>query len=167
MQMIDDFLQVLTNNERIIKKWGERKKSNNKSQLKTKIKRILLYLSGNDFISLIGDILNKEEADLISLRYVNALEGLAVEINKQKKTKKHYFIRPLRKAKFKLKEIKRLKFKVSKKLWRSCINPNERCIGGKKSLDFKVINQINEYLDLHSRPAANRVIYRRIYGRTV
>ena len=68
MQLIDDFLQILTNNERIIKKWGERKNSKKKSQLKTKIKRILLYLSGNDFISLIGDILNKEEAeDMLTL----------------------------------------------------------------------------------------------------
>jgi len=43
--------------------------------------------------------------------------------------KRHHIMRPLRNARFKYSEIRRLGFKVSRPLWRSCTNIRERNLG--------------------------------------
>jgi hypothetical protein len=43
--------------------------------------------------------------------------------------KRHNLMRPLRNAKFKRAQIRRMGYPVSKNLWRTCINPEKRNLG--------------------------------------
>jgi hypothetical protein len=90
MTIVDLILELISNNNSTIKTWSERFQNNGLSYLASQIREILLFLSGDDLINLIKSILNKEEIDQLSEKYVNALEFLAIEINKQKKKKKTF-----------------------------------------------------------------------------
>ncbi len=48
---------------------------------------------------------------------------------KMKYRKRHYFVRPFKLAGFSHQDLRNFGFPVSKKLWRNCLNENERSKG--------------------------------------
>ena len=110
--------------------WKERnKKSGNFNKLIKRIRNFMVQISGNDLISMLLDILNKGDKEILFQKYIKALNGISVYANKSKQKNKHHFIRPLRRAEMSLNDVKNIGFNCSKGLWKSCLNECERNLG--------------------------------------
>lgn len=158
--------KALTKNYSAAKTWSKRVKSGRKYyQLVGQIKNFLNQLSGNDVVDMLQCVLSKQDLSNLAQKYTNALSGIALHVNKRVKQKqKHYFIRPLRQANFKLKEVNDLGFECGKSLWNTCMDSSERLKGGRPSLSDDIKNNINTHMEHNSTEAANRIIRERIVG---
>ena len=83
--------------------WSQRKDGGKRSELISKIRRILSLLSGNETLLMLRDLIKKEERKIIAKEYFEALKNISAQINKGKS------FRP-----FKMARLSR------QKLWSSC-----------------------------------------------
>ncbi|RNA36654.1 hypothetical protein BpHYR1_036032 [Brachionus plicatilis] len=126
-----------------MKKWSDkfRLTGQNRSswyilKLKNDVRKILNLISGNDIIEMLKDVLTqKEKRNLVDPKHEHALKELAYYYKKSDLKKRHFFIRPLRNTSINFSEIRRLGFRVSKHLWNTCSNTNERNKEQEKSLN--------------------------------
>ena len=144
-------------------RWNSRnKKSSYFNVLKKRIKRFLISLSGNDLPSMILDILDIKDLACIHSRYINALKNISDPVNSKsivKQKNQHYFIRSIRQAGLSLREARELGFQCGKHLWRTCLDPNKRHIGGRPYIfNEQLQNEIIDHMDSISNYAANRTI---------
>ena len=95
--------------------------------------------------------------DLIS-KYELALKQFAKMFNNEKLKYKYKLLTPIRKAGLTKKQAEKLDFKISKRMWQSCLNENVRNQGGRPKLDKSLIQRVNEHLDENSTTAANRFL---------
>jgi len=69
----------------------------------------------------------------LQLKYVVALTNLSETIYNTtlvKPKNKHHFVRPIRRAGISLNEAKGLGFRIGKTVWKSCLDTNNRHLGG-------------------------------------
>jgi hypothetical protein len=131
-----EILRILNNNYQPSIRWSNRcPTSSYQKNLKEKIKRFLLALSGNDLISMLNDVLVNEEVAMLKYAqmHMESLRNISQAVNSTKIVKpksKHYFIRPLRHSGFSLSQVRKLGFICSYNLWTSCLNENDRHLGG-------------------------------------
>ena len=139
----------------------------NQKRFKKLIQSFLINLSGNDLISMIHDVLTKEDREILFLKYIKALKGTSIFANKTKDKKRHHFIRPLRKAKMSYLEVRRIGFNCSKNLWQSCLRRGERNLGGRKPLPGNLITEIDMHMKEIAEISANRTFVQRQYNRRI
>jgi hypothetical protein len=159
--------QVLKNDFCLSRKWSSRhKRSDSFTKLKENIRSFLTQLSGDDVYAMILDVFKEHEILNLQTKYRAALENISKKVNSKKIVKiksKHHFIRQLREAGLRLPQIKMLKFECSKKLWRSCLNKNERNLGGRPRLPIECINEIRETMISLSNYSADKSVLKKVY----
>lgn len=67
--------------------------------------------------------------DINVLKYKIALKGFAKLFNDAKQKEKHAYLYPIRRAGIPIKQAKELGFKVSFRLWQTCLNQTKRSKG--------------------------------------
>jgi hypothetical protein len=153
---MDEIMHII-NNRRPFKKWSERRSSAMKSNSFRKIMNLLVFLTGNDikgFLSTLFD--HKDFQEETRTKERTALELILEQLNKRiKPKKKHYFLRIL-KSLFSFNECKRLKFKFSKHLWRTCLDERERKPGGRPRIPEELQDNISDYLIRNSEISSSR-----------
>ena len=87
---------------------------------------IILLFQGNDLNSLIESILTKNECSDLNSNYELGLKNFAKLYIEESKKNRRKYIYCLRNAGLTIKDSNRIGFKVSKKLWRNCLNLNFR-----------------------------------------
>jgi len=148
------------------KNWSNRNKTSTKFKLLIhKIKGFLNLLSGNELVNMIIDVLSEEEKLILSQKYISALQGIAKTVNNRvKPKKKHYFKKPLRLATLTLSNIQELGFNCGKRLWKNCLDENERLPGGRPTLSENIQTDIENHFESITNVAANRTIQERVIG---
>ena len=148
--------------------WKERnKKSGNFNKLIKRIRNFMVQISGNDLISMLLDILNKGDKEILFQKFIKALKGISVFANKSNQKNQHHFIRPLRKAGMSLNDIRKIGFNCSKNLWRSCLNERDRHLGGAKLVPYNLIIELHEHMKSISEISAYRPYVARQYNRRI
>lgn len=86
-----EVLRILNVNYHPATKWSNRQVNSRRTYtLMKRIRRFLKSVSGDDIVALLIDVLNKEEKEQLSLKYIDALKNLSNSVNntsivKQKK----------------------------------------------------------------------------------
>jgi hypothetical protein len=173
MNVVEKAIQVLK--QRKFTKWSKRTDNGKKNLLQKKIRELFCYLSGSDedVCFMLNDILMMIEKDdkkkkseskiFYNQSYKNGLHAIGQHIENQiKQKKKHYFIKALKQAGLSRTQINDSGIKCSLKLWKSCLNSNERNVGGRPAIKEKEF--IKSHLLKYSAPAANRSFYQKING---
>ena len=151
----------ITTSERVPKAWSDRGRQSDKNSLIRKIVQILNFISGNDLKNLLRDISRYDSKKNLKIfkrtRESIVLKKLTPLINNRIKPKnKHFFLKAFKTSKFSEKEVKRLGFKFSNFLWRSCSNSTDRKNGGRRQIPEYLKHMINDYLLRHSEISASR-----------
>ena len=148
------------------KRWSERdKRSPYFQNLKEKIRNFLVKLSGDDILKMLSDILNDNEKDNLRIEHIEALKGISEAVNATKAINKHSYKRPIHLSGLSLSEAKSLGFSISKDLWKSCLNPEDRKLGGRKGISEDLINTVNRHMGTISYPASSRMVTFRTYNK--
>jgi hypothetical protein len=164
-----EIIRILNNNYEPSIRWSNRcPASSYQTSLKEKIKRFLLALSGNDLISMLNDVLDKNEVALLKYAkmHIDALRNMSQAINNTQLVKpksKHHFIRPFRLSELSLPQVKKLGVKCSNDLWKSCLDVNERHLAGRPKIANILLDEIRAHMDNLSNIGANRLIVMRSY----
>ena len=86
-----------------------------------------------------------------------ALEKISRKLNSRIKPKnKHHFLRMFKFCGFSLEEVNDIGFKAGKHLWKSCIDPSDRNLGGRKSLSKSIKKKIFDHFKNNSNPSSCR-----------
>jgi hypothetical protein len=129
-----------------------------KKLIKSKIRHILEFVSGNNVISLLSDILKKEEKKIFCNKYHQLFLNLSQLNNRTAPKERYKLINCVKRANFSFYETKKSGFLISKRLWRTCDNQSTRNKGGRYSLSEEKRLQINNYLESLSSIASNRLV---------
>ena len=124
--------------------WSQRKDGGKRSELISKIRRILSLLSGNETLLMLRDLIKKEERKIIAKEYFEALKNISAQINKVKKKNQHFFFRPFKMARLSGQELLEMNYKIGKHLWSCCKKRNERLVGGRDKISQSTINNSSE-----------------------
>jgi hypothetical protein len=139
--------------------------NNLKKKLKIKIRHVLELLSGNNLISLVSDVLKKNEKKILSPKYHQVFLNLGQLCNRTAPKERYKILSCVKRANISFYESRQAGFQVSKYLWRSCENENPRNMGGRFSLSEEKKIQINTHMESLSSIASNRLV--KIGGRSV
>ena len=139
--------------------WTERPVDGNRHTLVGKIRSILSLLSGNSIISMLNDLITKDERKIIAGKYHDALRNMSRPVNIVKSKNKHYFIYQLKLAGLTLNEVKNLGFLCGEKLWSSCKNTRERFHGGRPRMTTEMNTRIQNFMDEKSTISSFKSVY--------
>jgi hypothetical protein len=160
--------RILLNAYNFATRWSDRENTTGYFKiLKQRVRRFLISLSGDDVSSMLSDVLTKEEISNVASKYVNALRYISEAVNNNsiiKPKKRHHIIRPLRLAGITKREVNELGFRCGKKLWKSCLNRNERNLAGRPRLPLILVNEIKEHMQSLSNIASNRSVIIRTFA---
>jgi hypothetical protein len=163
-----EITRIIDQNFHPAAEWGTRNRRNGYfTVLRQRIRRFLERLSGNDITAMINDILTKHEVIYLQNKYIQTLRGISQAVNNKnivKSKSKHHFIRPARHSGLSCGEIRELGFICSDDLWESCVDINERHLGGRPRIVPELINEINEHMENITNIAANRTVVIRSYA---
>ncbi|CAF0891443.1 unnamed protein product [Brachionus calyciflorus] len=154
-----------TENIRPMKRWSDRFQitgSNRISwyilQLKKEVRLILNTLSGNDIVGMLQSILSNKEKEIISFNsYKEALKNLSSYYNEVELKERHRFVKQLKNSDLNFSKTRRLGFKVSRHLWDTCSDSNDRKKGGGVAISNDIQKAIEDYLKEKSNIASNRL----------
>lgn len=147
---MNSITNIFKNNYSPERPWSLRPNNGYRSKLIKKIRNIFDLLSGYEFINLIKDIITPDELKKIAGIYYDGLKNLSKPINSVKQKNRHIFYYQLKLAKIPLRELKKMNYKISNRLWKTCTNTSERLVGGRPPLSLNKITQINDILESNS-----------------
>ena len=165
-----DGIRILNNNYNPSIVWSNRARENQYfRELKQRIKRFLLSVSGNDLVAMLNDVLDVNEISNLKITkmHIEALRQISTAVNNKdvvKSKSKHHFIRPLRQSGFSISKAKELGFNFSIKLWISCQNTTERNLGGRPELLREVVREMNRHLEPFTTIASNKSVVVRTFA---
>lgn len=161
-----EVVRILSNNFFQAMKWSDRNRIFI-YDLKDKIRNYLNSLSGNDIVSMLNDILDVSEKEELSIKYIDALKNMSKAVNDVSivsQKKKHNFIRPLRQSGITFSQAKEFGFQFGSILWKSCLNDNERNLGGRPLTSNNIISKIKKHMEKYSTIGANRMVKIRTFS---
>ena len=97
-------------------------------------------------------------------KYVNALKGISIYANKTPKKQRHYLISTLRISGLSIYNVQDLGFKCSFNLWKSCLNTNDRHLGGRKPVSNDLKEKINDHMKNLSVYSSYRTVFSRSFN---
>lgn len=159
-------VKILNDNYIPAMKWSDRNRTSI-YDIKRKIRKLLFCLSGDDLIPMLEDVLEINEKKELSKKYIEALKGISQAVNNTsiiKQKNKHHFIRPLRKSGLSYVQAKELGFDFFGLLWKSCLNEEERNLGGRPSVGQNIASEIEKHMENLSNIAANRLVKVRTFS---
>jgi hypothetical protein len=141
-----------------LKKWSERTLNENRMKVIHKIVKILKWAAGGELKRLIFSLMRVKKYRFSKLtRESRALNKIIPHINERVRQKhKHCFLLAFRQSNFSSEEVQYLGLKFSSLLWNSCLNTQERNVGGRKGFHEYLVPKIDTFLELNSEIAANR-----------
>jgi hypothetical protein len=148
--------EIISNNYEPMMDWSRRRRTGARYQLINKIRHLLELLSGNNIVKMLQDVLRKSEKVQLNQKYHRALCEHAKLCLISKPKERYSFIRAIRIAGLSYKDAKKLGYNVSKELWTSCLNSDERNKGGRPALTQDLRSAINRHVESISAIAANR-----------
>jgi hypothetical protein len=150
--------EVISKNFAPMKPWSARSKTKggNHYNIVKKIRHLLKLLSGDMLVEMLRDVLTNEEKLFLSDKLKKAVENNAANFSQVKPKDRHRFVKPLREAGLLYKDVRHFGYKVSTKLWKSCLNDEERNKGGRHGISDSMKTSINNYLESCSHVASNR-----------
>jgi len=87
-----------------------------------------------------------------------ALKNYSVLYNNAKQKEKYKYAFPLRESGIKYKDALKLGFKITKYMWKKCLDNTERAVGGRKKTKKWLVDSINKHLKNLSSIASNRYL---------
>ena len=108
---------------------------------------------------MMSELLNRQEyrSFLKRTRERKALKSIIKHLNKRTKPKnKHFYLKSLRDSCFSFSECKKLGFKFSRRLWKSCLNQRDRLSGGRPRIAQYLVDGINQVLEENSEISSSR-----------
>jgi hypothetical protein len=135
--------------------------------LKKRILRFLRAVSGNDLSEMLKDVLDKRTMRSLQEKYLSALTNISNAVNDPKLVKiksKHNFIRPLRLAGISLPDAREIGFECGKELWKSCLDINDRNLGGRSRKSDLFIDEVKHHMEELSNIGSNRSVRMPVYA---
>jgi hypothetical protein len=144
-QRLSDLIQQINRN---FEPWNKRKKSD-PSIFRTirLLRKLLQIVSGNNRSSLFEDILTDKCKNTLFGKYKVALRNYASLFNSTTQKRRHWLLKPMKKAKISVSECKLLGFKATYYMYNHCDDSKERDKGGRNSINSVLKRNIELHME--------------------
>ena len=118
----------LNSNFPLMKNWQERRFKNEgyHNKLLKDVRHVLRIISGDNIVAMLNCVLTKNEIEALTSNYRTAIKNINQISDQILPNKKYLLIRSLKQAKLSRNEARRLNFKFSNRLWKTCSNTTQR-----------------------------------------